>query len=98
MFTQGKKGLQNFCRIIGINLREYLYPRSFQQRSPCVNNEGADLFFQTKLTLSFTRWSPDSSCTSMSFLRVNVHPYAVIFTANQERKTKVVINIIVASS
>jgi len=98
MFTQGKKGLQNLCGIIGIILREYLYPRSFQERSPCVNNEGAELFFQKNLTLSFTRWSPGSSCSSMNFLRVKVHPYAVIFTANQERKTNVVINIIVASS
>jgi len=85
MFTQGKKDLQNFCGIIGINLREYLYPHSFQERNPYVNNEGAELFFQTNLTLSFTRWRPDSSCNSMNFLRVNVHPHAVIFTANQER-------------
>jgi hypothetical protein len=79
MFTQGQKGLQNFCGIIGINLREYLYPRSFQERNLHVNNEGAELFFQTKLTLSFTRWSPDRSCTAMNSLRLNVHPDAVIF-------------------
>jgi len=46
MFMQGRKGLQNFCGIIGINLLEYLYPRSFQERNPHVNNEGAELFFK----------------------------------------------------
>jgi hypothetical protein len=61
MFPQGHKGLQNFCGIIGINLRKYLYPCMFQEHNPHVRNKGAELFFQTNLTLSFTRRSPDRS-------------------------------------
>jgi hypothetical protein len=79
MFTQGQKGLQNFCGIIGINMREFLYPRLFQERNPHVNNEGAELFFQTNLTLSFTRYSSDRTCIAKNFLRLNVNPGAVIF-------------------
>ena len=48
IFTQGQKGLQNFCGIIGTNFHEYLYPRSFQERNPHVSNEGAELFFSDK--------------------------------------------------
>ena len=81
MLTHGQNVLQSFCGIIGINLREYLYPRSFQEHNPHINNEGAELFFQTNLTLPFTRWSPDRSCTAMNFLRLNVHPDAVTFIA-----------------